>query len=463
MNAGSWVAERTAAGGDPASQAAQRRGRNRPVSTVKILIAVTVCAVGSYAVLANGSHVVSDNAVVSAYTISLRAPINGIVSQLSGKVGDIVASGTVLAHIDDPRIDDQRLVGLQSQVRTIAADRAAREQERDSLKHLQTDLLARADRYDRAQAQFMTLQAAEAERQMQSKFAARTFSQRDYNRKSQLGQSGFAAPADVERARSTALQSDADAQANMVRLAYSRLQAQAARDGVLLSNGANDVSASRQRADEIAIRLTDIDHDIDQLTISARETAVQLDAERRRIDTLRSADLVAPTQAMLWRVGATAGERLGVGDTVGELIDCRQAFVVDTIPQDSYPDVVIGSTARIRLAGETADRSGRVVAVTGDTRTDDGRNLAALPPAQTAKTVVAWIALDGAPVAENDDADTDHSRCLVGRTARVILPARNSGGIFRSVSTFFGRSMLAHLLTRGTQSAAVHPDATHQS
>jgi multidrug resistance efflux pump len=422
------------------------------VSAIKLTITGGVLAVACYAIFTNSRHVVTDNAVVSVYTTSVRAPISGNVTLVRAKVGDMLAGGSVLAHLENPRVDDGHLVGLESQVRMVAADRQARIRERDGLAQLQQSLLARADRYDQAAATVATLQAAEAERQMQASLAGRTYDQHDLDRKSSLGRSGFAALSDVDHARSVAAQSGATADATMARLAYFRLQAKAAHDGVFLSNGSSDVAYSRQRADEVAMRITEIQREIDNLNVAATESAVQLAAERRRIAALRSADLVAPTDGMLWRVGATEGERLGVGDTVFEEVDCRQAFVVAAMPQEKFGDVQAGGAARVRLAGESADRTGEVVAVTSEATLFDAHNLAAMPPQRGAKTVIAWIALD-APAADPPGKPGD---CAVGRTGHVIL---DTPTMFRSVSNFLGRSVGAKLLGRALHATIAPPPA----
>ncbi len=407
---------------------------------VKIIAAGIVLGVGCTAIISNNAHVVSDNAVVSSYTTSLRAPISGYVAGLQAKVGDMVVGGSVFARLSEPRVDNRHLTELGSQLRKFIADREAREHERDRLKQQFDALLDRAKQYDRAAVQFTSLQVVEAEHQSEAKGFTRDYFRRDYDRKNALGKNGNASVADVEKAWSIAEQYSADTLADILRIAYLRIEAQAARDGVLLNGGSNDVSYSQQRADEIAIRLTEVDRDIATLATAAAETRIQLEAEQRRISALQAADLIAPSSGMLWRLGATFGERIGVGDTVAELVDCKQVFVVDVIPQENYPDVALGSSARVRLAGESTDRIGHVVSVTGDVNSTNQHNLAAVPPLPHSSTVVAWIALN--PTHEAT------SECLVGRTARVILPVAAEKGPVQAIHRLLANTPIGGLLGR---------------
>lgn len=62
----------------------------------KILLAIALLLVASYAVLSQRSFVSSDNAVVSAYRVTVRAPIEGYLSSLEDGVGaQIPAQGGV--------------------------------------------------------------------------------------------------------------------------------------------------------------------------------------------------------------------------------------------------------------------------------------------------------------------------------------------------------------------------------
>ena len=124
--------------------------------------------------------------------------------------------------------------------------------------------------------------------------------------------------------------------------------------------------------------------------------------------------MAAPSAGMLWKVGSSNGERLGAGDMTAQLVDCGAAFLVASIPQSSYADVVPGGEARFRLSGETAERTGTIASVTGDASLIGDRNLAAVPADQHKSTAMVRIAV---PPSRNVAAE-----CLVGRTAHVLLP-----------------------------------------
>jgi multidrug resistance efflux pump len=388
---------------------------------LKRAAAVSVLGAAVYAVLSGQGFVSTDNAVVSTYTVSLRAPITGYVSGLQTAIGQPVELGTVIARIDEPRVDDQRLIDLQRLAPRLQADLRALRAERDALARQRQALVTVSATRNVSEAAMLDLQAAEAESRAAALATAADEASRSVARARILARTGSISTEAVEKAAALSAETQRDAEAARLRTACLRLQATAAHAGMLLGNGSNDVPYSRQRADELAIRLADIDRETASVSASAAEAAGRLADETRRVQLLRSAALIAPSSGMLWKLGAADGERLAVGDTAVEIVDCRSAFLIAAIPQERYPDVAIGGTARIRLSGESTDRLGTVVSVTGEATLANDRNLAAAPLLARSPTATARIALAGG-------ADAAGS-CLVGRTARVLLPTAAGTGL----------------------------------
>src|SRR5260221_7386654 len=83
-------------------------GRVWTLRNLKFGAAFALLGAGGYALLSGQGYVTSDSAVVSAYTFSLRAPISGYISGLATKVGDPIGAGTILVHLSESRLDDQR-------------------------------------------------------------------------------------------------------------------------------------------------------------------------------------------------------------------------------------------------------------------------------------------------------------------------------------------------------------------
>ena len=141
---------------------------------------------------------------------------------------------------------------------------------------------------------------------------------------------------------------------------------------------------------------------------------------------------------MVWKVGAVNGERVGPGDVALELVDCGRAFIMASIPQYRMPDVAPGGEARFKFVGETSERTARVVSVeSGGPAARDGRFAATPQPEKEAAAIVEL-----SPLSMPNTA----SECLVGRTARVLLPLRE-GNLLRDWARRLGLDQIWNGLT----------------
>ncbi|HZF77299.1 MAG TPA: HlyD family efflux transporter periplasmic adaptor subunit [Acetobacteraceae bacterium] len=387
----------------------------RPAGTrrvAKVGAAVTLLGVALYAGLSEQGYVVSEAAVVTALTIPVRAPIEGYATGTALRVGDRVEANRPFSTIGNPWLDDQRLVDLRQAAARMTAERAAAATERAALLDLQATLAARAEEHRRAHAEFRTAELLAAERALAARVARRDTAVRDWQRRAALGREGVASGAELDRLRGDAEVAAREAEAAEARLASARAQADAAARGLLVDAGSNDIPYSAQRADELALRLAALDRQTETLSAAQAEAAARLAAEERRVAALREAPVASPVAGTVWRLGASPGERVAPGEVVAEVVDCAAAFLLVAVPQDRVPDVQLGAAARFRLAGEDADREGRVAAVIGEVGPGAARNLAAIPFIASRVPMYA-VRVDLPP----------QETCAVGRTARVRLPS----------------------------------------
>jgi multidrug resistance efflux pump len=117
---------------------------------LKLAAACAVLAVGGYAIWSAQRFVVSDNAVVSAYVMSLRAPIEGYVSGHPAAIGREIHGGDILATMTNPLADDQRLVDFEERVNRLTVEQATLLRQRDTLEATRRDLLQRAEEHRHA-------------------------------------------------------------------------------------------------------------------------------------------------------------------------------------------------------------------------------------------------------------------------------------------------------------------------
>ena len=353
-------------------------------------------------------------AVISAYTVSLRAPISGYLADSRLVTGAHVTRGEVVAHMRDPDTDVARLQELRQRLAAAHGAQDAVIAEQGVLRGLQEQLAQRGQAHDGAATQMLAGQIGEASRVLEAKLALRDQQMRESERHATLERAGFTAHAEADRLRTLATGAAHDAEAQRSRLESLLAQHDAAMRGIMVDGSGNDVSYSMQRADELTIRLAELDRALVQHRAEAAALDAGLAAEARRVARLADSPLVAPATGMVWKMSASEGERLAVGDPVVQVVDCRAAFLLVSVPQDRLSGIAVGTEVRFRLAGETVDRVGQVAAVTGESADQLDRTLAVLPPAGQAASGTLRIA----SASRNELSD-----CLVGRTVRVLIPA----------------------------------------
>jgi multidrug resistance efflux pump len=384
--------------------------------------AVGVLAVGVYALMSEQGYVVSDTAVVTTQRIVVRAPIEGYAERISTRVGSQIAKGEVLGQVDNPRVDDQRFAALSAQVARARADADSARTARDSLIQLKLGLRRRVEEHRTASQARVAGLRAEAQRSLAAFEAAEKEAQLEFDRKLRLSHDGVTSAAELDKVRTALTVATERAAAQRGRLASLQAEAAAIEKGVLAESGANDVAYSMQRVDEIDLRLAELNRTIALAQAEAEAAAAQLAAEERRLTLMRSAVLTAPQAGIVWKLGASDGERLAPGDPVVETVDCGSGFILAGISQKSLSRIALGSAVHFRLAGETSDRTGHVVSVSGD-RADD-RGLAALPSGADGSEATARIQI----------ANPDPKECLIGRSARVMIPAPGDGLLRQALS-----------------------------
>ncbi len=377
-------------------------------------LALMLLALGGSAFVAASGFVTSDNAVVTAHVVSLRAPIEGIVQTRIGAVGAPVATGLLLAEIINPLADERAVTQLRLTISRLNADLAAMRQQHDQMQAILADLTERAERHRAAKMQQLAFESGRAARDRSAKADALQQLIRDMNRKIAL--QGTVSESDIEQA-TTAVRVAADQLASLEQQAAAAQSAEEfAAQGVLVeANSSNDVAYSEQRADEVRLRLVEIDRGIATTDAEMFEARGRLRVETERYERLHAATLTVPSAGMIWRLGAAPGERVAPGDVLAQTVDCGAAYLAVDVPQDRVTDIDLKAPAIFRLAGEVTDRTGQITAIAGASAVSGDGATAATPA--IANHPVATVIIVVPPSANELGA------CLVGRTARVQLRA----------------------------------------
>ena len=242
----------------------------------------------------------------------------------------------------------------------------------------------------------------------------------------QLHDAGILATAAYDQLVSTEAITRSQLAAQHSALASLRTQREAAAHGMLSEPGTNnDVGYSRQRADELAIKLAETERSLAASRAQAAQAHAAVVAEAARTTSLAASDLRSPIAGQIWQIEASDGEVAPLNTPVLSLIDCSRQFLLVEVPQDRLPDIALGGTARFKLTGESNERTGVVESATGDPQKEPNHKFAAFPVQDTAEQ----LATVRITLTENV--------CTVGRTARVLLPTQPTNRLTRALRQYF--------------------------
>lgn len=222
------------------------------------------------------------------------------------------------------------------------------------------------------------------------------------------------------------------------RLHRLEIELSAARNGVFLRDGSNDVPYSQQQRDRLMLRRQELQTLLLQGTSQVDRLTADIGEERGRLAQVGHYDLAMSTSHIVWSVAASPGSAVTEGQTLLDFADCGRRFVAVELPERDFEQIKAGDPAKVRLIGSNEWTDGKVRQVRGSAARSDERLLAAQVPAPNAGNITVEVAISG------DIAATDsNSFCNIGRLAEVRFERplfRISEGFARMWQWFgFGR------------------------
>jgi len=358
---------------------------------------------------------VSREAVVNARTVSIRAPIDGIIKAGANAPGAAVRAAVAIGQVEDPTADDGRAFQLQIEVGATEREREAASRRVVDLERARTEAMAQAEAYRLGRVRQVELRIEEARASFAAAKAKEAETLASERRGNALRGDGYMAQATYEtlfHAREVAQQQSIAAQKRIDTLT---VELDAARGGTYLGDNYNDVPSSVQRARELAVRIDETKVMIDQLQQKADTLVAQLAVERGRLQSRSSAALASPIDGNLWTVQAAPGEYVRKGQELFTVLDCSTVVVTASVSERNYNELRLDEPVRFRVSGTGREYSGKITQL-GLTST--GRSFAISPEERRHQVAVQLADLD---------RNTSDS-CAVGRTGELIF--EGSGGGF---------------------------------
>lgn len=357
---------------------------------------------------------------VNARFAIINAPIDGEIGQAPPRIGTPVAEGETLLTIRNARVNRAILASLRAEHQTAVDRVAALERERDALAALRDDLGERLDVFKSATIASLERELEILKKRVEVARAQDVVAQVDLGRRQELESKGIFTRKMVEAAQAAGAATGGEVEINNLTVELLQHRLDAVRQGTfVVGDGQNDVPYSRQRQDEVIVRIGDLNTRIAENKTRAAEVREQLIEEEKRIRSLEQATVPSPFGGVVWTRNVVNGSNVVLNNELLRILDCRQLFVDILVPEVDYDDIYPGRTAEVRLFGRAEVFEGQVQSVKGSSAVVEKDSLAANEPETDERNARIRVALR--PSALNTDFA---NFCQVGRTVQVRFSKR---------------------------------------
>jgi HlyD family secretion protein len=310
-----------------------------------------------------GSFASSDGApaVVSGQTAIIRAVQDGYTSLDGLRRGSAVHKGDAIGTLllsptgENNSNKSMTLVQTRGRVDAIEAEVATLQgQIRDLQERTKKNRVARIDDLNSKLEQANTnLEAARAK-----EAAANAI----LERQQKVFSIGWTVKSTVEAAKSTADAAKLDRNAAEEQIATLQVELSAARDGTFLQDAYNDAAYSQQRADQLKLRVADLQAEAQQQNhlLKLLEGDVrQLNASGRDAASDFSVPILSPASGIVWSV-INGGQYVRAGDEIARVIDCSELSANATVSAREYAAIKDGDRAVFRQQDQKRPWKGTV-------------------------------------------------------------------------------------------------------
>lgn len=388
---------------------------------LRATIALACFVLAGLVVILHLLNVSTSDAVLDGRRVVLRAQISGQVAGLLPSVGTLVKQGDVVVVVQASASDARGTRAAQADRQEVEAKISALDLEHDQLVALQRGLAIEVGEYNSAMVDTVKAQIVAAQAAIEVAQSDYQVAHQEADRARRMTNTGGMGQSDIDRRLGD--EASTERRLEGVRAEHAQLTVEINAFGLGINplDGQNNVPYSRQRLDEISIKLADITNQRSALV--ARDKGLQNEIAREN-DWLMSqarSESVAAGPSVIWRRPVAVGTDVSKGDVLVELVDCSDMFVNARIPADKASVIALGDEVDVVIAGYDSAVPGKVRIVRSLAATDPhGSDASGLQ----APGVERWAEVEIA-VSRGNLVNSGGNFCGIGSGARVRFPVRS--------------------------------------
>lgn len=337
----------------------------------------------------------SADGVVNGRIGRFTSPIEGELRfNTTTRYGSFFKAGEVIGEVRNERVDRRLLHELVTEQRTLAARIAGLDAKLAEFAGLEGRLEGELERYRSFTTRQLESLIEQESHRLREEQAEHKRSLAEYESGLAVNRQGALPARELERLEAAHAQSTMRLERSQHRLEELGIVREALEAGIFLDAGSDDVPYSRQRMDQLAIELAHARASRDEARDRLPGIEAQLEAERARIEKAEAYRLVAPFDALVWRLPSPEGSTVAVGTELVVLLECGSIFLDLAVSESQFDTILPGDTLAYRLIGDDRTHEGTVVSLRGSGSVQGDTELAALLGGGGRKDFRVWVSVE---------------------------------------------------------------------
>lgn len=393
-----------------------------------IFLSLLALAVMTWGVFSGGvSGYTSRSARIIARTTSVESSISGLVVHAPPAVGTKVSARSLLATIQNDRIDRGRLVELQSQRDFLRSEIANVQRETGDLLTALGELESQSDSYRAWMADNLRLLRKQAYHDLKAAEERHALKVSEVDRARELHKKSHVSDAVLQDAKSNAVITRNQVEALRAGLSRIDLRLRSAKNtGILREDG--ETSYWDETMGAVRMRLLENQRKISTMRAQSIQFQTRTKAERERLENNFVEEHRAPFDGIINAVFVLGGEHVVLGAPLLEVLDCANPIAIVPIPENRFSDFWIGQRATVNPIDSDRLLAGTIQHISSGALIGRDTTIAANPDLalEGAKLIVAFEN-DSPEFASEDACDTArraivtiHTESIIGKISDII-------------------------------------------
>jgi multidrug resistance efflux pump len=378
---------------------------------LKLFAGVGVVGLGAWTMADSFASSEGAPAVVSGQTAIIRATQDGYASLNALRRGSAVHKGEAIGTIVlSPTGENKSMTLVQTKGRVDAI-----QSEVALLQGQIRELQERTDKNRVARIDELGSKIAQASANIEAARAKEAAANAVLDRQQKLYSIGYTVKSSVEAAEHTADGARLDRTAAEKQVTTLQVQLSAAREGTFLQDAYNDAAYSQQRADQLRLRVADLQAESQQQrqVLDLLEDDTQLvNASDQNAASKQKVSVLSPVSGIAWSV-TNNGQYVRAGDEIARIVDCSELSVNATVSPLEYASIKDGGRASFRQTDQKQPWKGTVTWAGVPESNETATSIpAALAPGLNSAQYRVIVALDDV---------SDATNCPAGKFGRVVF------------------------------------------